>query len=260
LGEAPTSYLIIPESCLAGVSLTTCMSTPATGPTTINYNGDTFTIPAWMQTKAGTEGLTRSDLEQIAPIPADEEPYAITGEGNKIITNGESLPIREGQQIGSVARFTAAGHLDDINVRRVNNELQILQSGVQRPVNWTADLRFVVIEAVQLPANCRVAANGRQHDHTNVMIVVPKGYGFGVPLKESYVNPGLRCLHGGEWVEPPHYFDEAKKFHRTEGAREKDWRYMCIEFTSWKPTSSFLTYLDALFLFLSDPWKYPHQH
>ncbi|HEY5705822.1 MAG TPA: ThiF family adenylyltransferase [Terrimicrobiaceae bacterium] len=196
------------------------MSTPSNSPTTINYNGDTFTIPAWMQAKAGNEGLTRSELEQIAPIPADEEPYAITGDGNKIITNNEAMPIREGQQIGSVARFTAAGHLDHINVRRVNNELQILQ-GVQRPVNWTADLRFVVIEAVQLPANCRVVAGGRQHDHTNVMLVVPKGYGYGVPLKESYVNPGLRCLHGGRWVEPPHYFDEAKKFHRTEGAGER---------------------------------------
>ena len=207
------------------------MSAKSNSPSTINYNGDTFTIPAWMQDKAGKEGLTRSELGQIVPIPKDEEPYAVTPVGNQVFTNSEPQQIQEGQQIGSVARFTAADHLKQINVRRFT-----------------------------LPQTCKVFGNGQQAGFTNVMLVVPQNYGYGVPLKESYVNPGLRCSHNGEWVEPPHYFDEAKKFTRTEGAREKNWRYMCIEFTSWKPENSFFTYLDALFLFLSDPWKYPHQH
>ena len=236
------------------------MSAKSNSPSTINYNGDTFTIPAWMQDKAGKEGLTRSELGQIVPIPKDEEPYAVTPVGNQVFTNSEPQQIQEGQQIGSVARFTAADHLKQINVRRVNNELALLQQKFPGAVNWSADLRFVVIEGFTLPQTCKVFGNGQQAGFTNVMLVVPQNYGYGVPLKESYVNPGLRCSHNGEWVEPPHYFDEAKKFTRTEGAREKNWRYMCIEFTSWKPENSFFTYLDALFLFLSDPWKYPHQH
>lgn len=237
-----------------------CMKHRMSTPTQINYHGDTFSIPAWMQAKAGKEGLTRGDIEKIPGIniPKDEEVFANTPEGNKIITDSEPQRIENGQSLGSVARFTAAGH--QVNVRRVNEELRRLENAFPNAVSWTPDLRHVSILGFVLPPKCRVMSNGREFSATNVLLVVPESYGHGVPLKESYVNPGLRCLHDGRWTEPPHYFDEAKKFYRSEGTREKGWRYMCIEFTKWRPEDSFFTYLKALYLFLSDPWKYPHQH
>jgi len=215
--------------------------------TTITHNGNSFTIPDWMR----EEGVTANQLRSHLDLPADAEHYRQTRAGHELITNDQPVHLADGDRLGSVTRFTAAG--PQINTPRVNEELRLLESVAPGKVDWTEDLKFVRIRDYRLPA-------GYHPGTTNVLIVVPENYGFGVPLRESYIDPNIRLMKDGEWVEIPHYFDSDKTFSRTKRARLKGWRYMCVEFNRWNPGDTFLTYLDGLRLFLSDPYRYPHQH
>jgi len=214
---------------------------------TITHNGNSFTIPDWMREEGVTAGQLRSHLD----LSSDAEPYRQTSSGHELISDDQPVQLQEGDRLGSVTRFTAAG--PRVNTQRVNEELRLLESVAPGKVDWTEDLNYVRIRDYRLPS-------GYKPETTNVLIVVPDNYGFGVPLRESYIDPNIRLQRGGRWTEIPHYFDKEKTFAKTKRARLKGWRFMCVEFDRWKSGDSFLTYLDGLRLFLSDPYRYPHQH
>lgn len=69
---------------------------------TVNIEGVTFEVPA--------SGMYGTDIKAIAKMPADSTPYIITPDGQHvIIEDNAKVELKEGDRIGTVTRFTAAG-------------------------------------------------------------------------------------------------------------------------------------------------------
>jgi molybdopterin/thiamine biosynthesis adenylyltransferase len=63
-------------------------------------------------------------------------------------------------------------------------------------VVWAADYSWITVAGFSLPP-------GLDARSTNLLVMVPDGYGYGVPYRELYVDPGLRVWHEGAWREFP---------------------------------------------------------
>ncbi len=138
------------------------------------------------------------------------------------------------------------------NHTRINAELKLLcRIYGNRRVDWAPDYSWVLVKDVRLP-------KGLNRTASDMLIMIPDGYGYGVPLKELYVDPQLRIWHQGTWREIPHYFDGDQPYSPNPLARERDWRYLCLHAEKWGPRDNILTFLDQVFTFFSDPfypWK-----
>jgi len=133
------------------------------------------------------------------------------------------------------------------NTARINAELKLLQRvyGDDR-IEWAPDGSWIKIAAVPLPRGLNKAAS-------NMLIIIPDQYGYGVPLRELYVDPELRIRDGGRWVEIPHYF---AGYAPTETALAKNWRYLCLHALRWERGDSVVTFLNQVFTYLSDPFRW----
>lgn len=134
------------------------------------------------------------------------------------------------------------------NVRRINAELGLLQrrQGAER-VFWPGDLSWILVRGRDLPP-------GLNRGATDMLVIVPDGYGYGVPYRELYVDPELRLLRGGRLLEIPHYFD-GNGYAPTVDVRRKGWRYLCLHMDGWLRGDNVLTFLKQVEVFLSDPFS-----
>ena len=69
---------------------------------TVNIDGVTLEVPV--------SGMYGKDLKTLAKMPGDSTPYIITQDGQHVIIEDNSkVELKEGDRVGSVTRFTAAG-------------------------------------------------------------------------------------------------------------------------------------------------------
>lgn len=55
-------------------------------------------------------GMTGTDIKSLAKLPADSTPYVITPDGQHVIVEDNSkVELKDGDRVGTVTRFTAAG-------------------------------------------------------------------------------------------------------------------------------------------------------
>jgi len=85
--------------------------------------------------------------------------------------------------------------------------------------------------------------------------MIPDNYGHGVPLRECYIDPGIRIWHKGEWREIPHYFDGSNTYSPNREIAGRNWRYLCIHAEKWKSEDNIFTFLNQIYTFLSDPFN-----
>jgi hypothetical protein len=135
------------------------------------------------------------------------------------------------------------------HAQRITAELRLLAAvhGGEAVV-WAPDYSWVTVRDFPLPPGLSASAS-------NVLVVVPDGYGYGVPYKELYVDPALRVWHEGSWQEIPHYFDGAGRYAPTPEIRSRNWRYLCLHMAGWRPGDNILTFLKQVELFLADPFN-----
>src|SRR5438552_2048072 len=108
------------------------------------------------------------------------------------------------------------------NTARITAELKLLcRLYGESSIYWAPDYSWIEIKRLPLP-------EGLSKPATNVLIVVPDRYGYGVPLRELYVDPDLRVLWNGAWREIPHYFDGGRQYAPNRDARDRNWRYLCL--------------------------------
>jgi hypothetical protein len=191
------------------------------------------------------DGLTGARFKEMANVPADKVLIERGPNGNQVVRNDAPLDLTSGQQFLEVNRFRTAGR----NVSRINEELRLLVAKYgDNQVHWLATLEWVLILNWSLPA-------GWSRPVTNLVVFLPDNYGFGGPLRDCVIDPGLKFCEDGEWVEPPHYYGGEKKYmpESLKKFANKDWRYLCVHAESWKPQDSIFTYLELLQLYLSNP-------
>jgi len=64
---------------------------------------------------------------------------------------------------------------------------------------------------------------------TNMLLIIPDGYGINRHASDVYVNPGLQYRMPGQsnWSKPGHYFD--KNLHSPgRDYRTQGWQWLCI--------------------------------
>lgn len=131
---------------------------------------------------------------------------------------------------------------------RITAELRLLCAAYgEQAVTWAPDYSWVQVEGFRLPPGYNATV-------TNVLVMIPDSYGYGVPYRELYVDPGLRFWRGGAWVEIPHYFDDEKRFAPNPLVRARNWRYLCLHMKAWRPHENILTFLKQVELFLTNPF------
>jgi len=68
----------------------------------VTIDGVTFEVP--------DSGMTKNDIRKLANLPADSTPYLITPDGHHVILEDDSkVELKDGDRVGTVTRFTAAG-------------------------------------------------------------------------------------------------------------------------------------------------------
>lgn len=68
----------------------------------VTIDGVTFEVP--------DSGMTSTDIKNLANLPADSTPYLITPDGQHVIIEDNSkVELKDGDRVGTVTRFTAAG-------------------------------------------------------------------------------------------------------------------------------------------------------
>jgi len=68
----------------------------------VTIDGVTLEVP--------DSGMTVTDIKNLAKLPADSTPYVITPDGQHVIIEDNSkVELKEGDRVGTVTRFTAAG-------------------------------------------------------------------------------------------------------------------------------------------------------
>jgi len=68
----------------------------------VTIDGVTLEVP--------DSGMTGTDIKNLAKLPADSTPYVITPDGqHAIIEDNSKVELKEGDRVGTVTRFTAAG-------------------------------------------------------------------------------------------------------------------------------------------------------
>ena len=136
------------------------------------------------------------------------------------------------------------------HIARITAEITKLREifGEARVV-WAPDYSWVQLLEVPLPPGLTLAAS-------DMLLVIPDRYGYGMPLRELYVDPGLRVRREGKWVEIPHYFDRQDGYSPNRQMPSRNWRYLCLHNTQWKTTDSIFTFLQQVRLFLSAPFRW----
>jgi len=191
------------------------------------------------------DGLTGARFKEIAQVPTDKVLIERGPNGNQVVRNDAPLDLTSGQQFLEVNRFRTAGR----NIGRINEELRLLIAKYgDGQVHWWDTLEWILISNWLLPV-------GWSRATTNLVVFLPDNYGFGAPLRDCVIDPGLKFCEDGEWVEPPHYYGGEKKYmpESLKDLANRDWRYLCVHGESWKPQNSIFTYLESLQLYLSNP-------
>jgi hypothetical protein len=141
------------------------------------------------------------------------------------------------------------------DIRRLNAEMKLAQA-VYGPdaVQWAGDFSWVMVYDLPLPGNLN-------QPESNVLVLVPESYGYGPPYRDAFLSPGLKVKDGGRWRELPHYYEQrypyrslSKKLVRE--LKEKNWSYICLHQSRWDPSSNIVTFLDQIYTFLSDPFRW----
>jgi len=171
--------------------------------------------------------------------------YRITQAGHELMLPDQPLRVQPGDSFGTLDRVVAGGR----DHHRINAELALLQRAYgANAVEWTPDQQWVKLGAYTLPA-------GYNETSTEMLIHVPETYGLGVPIRECYVNTGLRYRDPSRrsWVKIPHYFDSEDSYRPREGVKQEGWGYFCLHCIEWGPRANFLTFLNSAFTMLSNP-------
>lgn len=140
------------------------------------------------------------------------------------------------------------------DIRRLNAEMKLAQA-VYGPeaVEWASDFSWVMIYDLKLPSTVN-------RSHSNVLVLVPEGYGYGPPYRDAFLSPGLLIKRGRRWVKLPHYFDQfpyrSLPKGRIQELKKKNWAYICLHQARWDASSNILTFLEQIYTFLSDPFRW----
>lgn len=137
------------------------------------------------------------------------------------------------------------------NVGRLNTELRLLQAAYGPDnVFWPRGLSWVMVRCFPLP-------KGYNRAETNIVVLIPDGYGYGPAPKHCFVDRGLKLWHRGRWRPLPHYFLEEEVAPDAQRFYRRNWAYLCVHPLRWKPgLHTLLTYLTQVGLFLSDPLRW----
>jgi hypothetical protein len=205
----------------------------------VSFQGQEFEIPVASQgTVQGKELIGAFSLEEGQTLIRPTE------DGHQVVRPSDEVDVSKGEQFSSVGRFVTAGR----NIKRLNAELKLLvdRYGNNR-VYWPRAQDWVMIHDFELP-------KGWKPEATDIVVLLPNNYGHGEPLRDCFVNPGLRFHHKGKWVEINHYFDKANGYSTDKRFSAKDWRYLCLHMQEWKPESWIQSYLDIITTYLSNPY------
>ncbi len=208
--------------------------------TTVRIGHNEINIP-----DSQLDGLTGARLKELANIPSDKVLIERNPNGNQVVANDSQIAPVPGQQFLQVNRFKTAGR----SISRINDELRLLVAAYGNDrVHWTDELKWVRICEWPLPAGWNKAM-------TNVIVFYPDNYGYGAPLRDCVIDPGLRFLADGNWIEPDHYFGGKRAYMPAElqSLTQKNWRYLCVHAEAWTPNDSIFTYLELLQVFLGNP-------
>ena len=220
----------------------------------IYVDGEEIVVPIGHVTGLGKPScqLKGRELRQLIQAQEDEVVYSVTEEGHRVIRDEDVIEVKDGEVYGKMTRVTAASR----NIRRIQAEIALLcQVLGEEAVTWSPDYSWVMIEGVKLPPNYNKKV-------TNVLILIPENYGYGEPLQDLFVDPNLKIIVDGKEKDIPHYFPNrnsgvAKRFRKHYG---KNWRYLCLKQERWDPKRDHLLgYLNQLYTFLSDPFRWPYQ-
>lgn len=202
-------------------------------------DGTTFEVPS------GGALMLPNQIKAVAK--ADQKPvlYRITPNGHEVTLPDQPIRVQPGDRFGTMDRVVAGGR----DHRRINAEIALLQRvyGAQS-VEWTPDQQWVKLRSYALPA-------GYNQPATEMLIHVPETYGLGVPIRECYVDTGIRYYDRPRrnWVKIPHYFDADDSYRPREGVKQQGWGYFCLHCVQWGPRANFLTFLNSAYTVLSNP-------
>jgi len=202
-------------------------------------DGITFEVPD------GGALMLPQQIKELAKAERKPVLYRITQTGHEVMLQDQPLRVQPGDRFGTLDRVVAGGR----DHHRINAEIAVLQRAYgAHAVEWTPDQQWVKLHAFNLPA-------GYNQPRTEMLIHVPETYGLGVPIRECYVNTGLRYRDPARrsWVKIPHYFDSEDSYRPREGVKQEGWGYFCLHCIEWGPRANFLTFLNSAFTMLSNP-------
>jgi len=202
-------------------------------------DGIHFDVPA------GGALMLPQQIKELAKAEQKPVLYRITPAGHELTLHDQPLRVQPGDRFGTLDRVVAGGR----DHHRINAELALLQHAFGAPaVEWTPDQQWVKLRAFALPADY-------SQPSTELLIHVPETYGLGVPIRECYVDTGLRYHDRTRrgWVKIPHYFDADDSYRPNGGTRQEGWGYFCLHCVEWGPRANFLTFLNSAFTVLSNP-------
>jgi hypothetical protein len=184
-------------------------------------------------------------IKEVAKAERKPVLYRVTENGHEVMLPDQPLRVRAGDRFGTLDRVVAGGR----DHRRINAELALLQRvyGADA-VGWTPDQQWIKLRAYRLPT-------GYNQPSTEMLMHVPETYGLGVPIRECYVDTGLRYLDESRrrWIKIPHYFDADDSYRPRDGVKQEGWGYFCLHCVEWGPRANFLTFLNSAFTVLSNP-------
>jgi hypothetical protein len=111
------------------------------------------------------------------------------------------------------------------NITHINFEkdllLTYLEKRYRKPfrLDWEKNFKWIVIYNFPLPKSYNQKV-------TNILIVIPTGYGYGTKIEEFYVNKNLKVKQGRTYVDLPHYYND--NLHKGVSYSEKNWQWLCI--------------------------------
>ncbi|HWP49043.1 MAG TPA: hypothetical protein VNM22_17945 [Candidatus Limnocylindrales bacterium] len=129
------------------------------------------------------------------------------------------------------------------NLKRLKTEIELCEKIYGKDhVLWSYDYSWVQINRVKLPP-------GFNQKWTNLLIIIPDFYQYGVGLEEAYISPGLKMNREGKWVDIPHYFDsQYSHFNRYV---DKGWCWICVH-PVWHSDDNILTFIEMLLIQLAE--------
>ena len=72
------------------------------------------------------------------------------------------------------------------NIGRINAEIKLLMAHYgQQQIRWAADYSWILNKEFKMPGNINYTTS-------DVLIIVPKNYGYGEPYKDCFIKTALR--------------------------------------------------------------------